>query len=142
MIPARTSHARRVASPLQLGGKAQRFLRFIHEELLPYIDAHYRTQPLRILTSASNGGLCVVYERAIEPVAEFATLLRESAAPALDVHLEVVADYPQVARASYLLGATYQRNGDQARAREMYVRTLEIDPQDASAQLTLEELDQ
>jgi predicted alpha/beta superfamily hydrolase len=42
-------------------GKADRFLAFMKTELVPYIESHYRTQPYRILTGWSLGGLFTVY---------------------------------------------------------------------------------
>lgn len=37
-----------------------RFLKFLEQELVQYIDSTYRTQPYRILIGRSLGGLCVV----------------------------------------------------------------------------------
>lgn len=42
-------------------GGADRFLRFLEEELAPYIEAHYRTQPYRVLVGHSFGGLFAVH---------------------------------------------------------------------------------
>ena len=46
--------------PLQADGKspggADRFLRFFAEELIPYIDATYRTKPYRVLAGPQAGG--------------------------------------------------------------------------------------
>ena len=43
-------------------GEADRFLRFIREELTPFIDATYRTEPAdRTLVGGSLGGLFVMY---------------------------------------------------------------------------------
>jgi predicted alpha/beta superfamily hydrolase len=38
-------------------GGAERFLDFFEKELFPYIDSHYRTQPLRLFSGHSFGGL-------------------------------------------------------------------------------------
>jgi pimeloyl-ACP methyl ester carboxylesterase len=38
-------------------GGASRFLDFLETELLPWVDAHYRTQPYRLLAGHSFGGL-------------------------------------------------------------------------------------
>jgi predicted alpha/beta superfamily hydrolase len=42
-------------------GGADRFLSFLTDELAPYIDAHYRTEPFRILIGHSLGGLFAVH---------------------------------------------------------------------------------
>jgi predicted alpha/beta superfamily hydrolase len=42
-------------------GGASRFLDFIEKELFPWVDAHYRTQPHRILAGHSFGGLFALY---------------------------------------------------------------------------------
>jgi predicted alpha/beta superfamily hydrolase len=42
-------------------GKAVRFLEFISAELFPLIESRYRTQPFRVLTGWSLGGLFTVY---------------------------------------------------------------------------------
>lgn len=49
--------------PPELGeaGGAARFLSFLGDELLPYIDRRYRTEPLRVLVGHSLGGLLGIY---------------------------------------------------------------------------------
>jgi predicted alpha/beta superfamily hydrolase len=42
---------------------AGRFLRYIADELIPYVDTHYRVQPYRILTGHSLGGLFALYAK-------------------------------------------------------------------------------
>ena len=42
-------------------GGAQRFLSFLGDELLPYLDRRYRTAPLRVITGHSLGGLLAIY---------------------------------------------------------------------------------
>ncbi len=42
-------------------GGADRFLTFLGDELLPYIDRSYRTAPLRVITGHSLGGLLSMY---------------------------------------------------------------------------------
>src|SRR6185437_14243045 len=42
-------------------GGAERFLAFLSDELLPYLDQHYRTAPLRVLVGHSLGGLFAIY---------------------------------------------------------------------------------
>ena len=41
-------------------GGGPNFLNFIEQELIPYVDAHYRTEPSRILVGHSLGGLLAV----------------------------------------------------------------------------------
>jgi len=42
---------------------AGKFLRYIADEVLPYIDTHYRVQPYRILAGHSLGGLFALYAK-------------------------------------------------------------------------------
>ena len=42
-------------------GGADRFLEFLRREVIPLVDAQYRTQPFRVLTGHSLGGLFAVY---------------------------------------------------------------------------------
>ncbi len=42
-------------------GKAEKFTEFLESELFPFIESHYRTQPYRILSGWSLGGLFTVY---------------------------------------------------------------------------------
>jgi predicted alpha/beta superfamily hydrolase len=42
-------------------GKAEKFLKFMSAELFPLIESRYRTQPYRVLTGWSLGGLFTVY---------------------------------------------------------------------------------
>jgi predicted alpha/beta superfamily hydrolase len=43
------------------GGRADRFLDFIVEELIPYIDKNYRSNKFRVLYGTSNTGFTAVY---------------------------------------------------------------------------------
>jgi predicted alpha/beta superfamily hydrolase len=52
---------------LPTSGGGERFLQFLKEELAPYIDTRYRTQPYRILIGHSLGGLMAVYAFLNEP---------------------------------------------------------------------------
>jgi tetratricopeptide (TPR) repeat protein len=51
----------RVDSELVTSGGGDNFLRFLGEELIPYIDKNYRTQPYRILEGHSLGGMFATY---------------------------------------------------------------------------------
>ena len=48
-------------------GGANEFLKFISNELIPYVDLHYRTRPYKILVGHSLGGLFAVYALASDP---------------------------------------------------------------------------
>jgi predicted alpha/beta superfamily hydrolase len=48
-------------------GGADRFLAFLGDELLPYIDRRYRTAPLRVLVGHSLGGLLGIYALSHRP---------------------------------------------------------------------------
>jgi uncharacterized protein len=58
--PGDTSQ-RTVAELRPTAGGAERFLRFLEEELAPRIESRYRTQPYRILVGHSLGGLFAVH---------------------------------------------------------------------------------
>jgi hypothetical protein len=49
------------------GGEADNFLRFLIEELIPYIESNYRAASYRILMGASNSGLFTVYTLLTKP---------------------------------------------------------------------------
>lgn len=49
------------------GGGADKFLKFITRELVPFIDKKYRTGDFRILYGESNAGLFAVYSLLAEP---------------------------------------------------------------------------
>ncbi|HYO73670.1 MAG TPA: alpha/beta hydrolase-fold protein [Archangium sp.] len=59
-MPGDTS-SRSVARSLPTAGGADRVLRFLEEELAPHIEAHYRTQPYRVLVGHSFGGLFAIH---------------------------------------------------------------------------------
>lgn len=48
-------------------GRADKFLAFVREELVPEIDRRYRTSSTRILSGNSRGGLFVVYALTADP---------------------------------------------------------------------------
>ena len=49
------------------GGGIAHFIQFMKNELIPYIETHYRTDPYRIFSGHSLGGLCVLYAFIHEP---------------------------------------------------------------------------
>ncbi len=49
------------------GGGADKFLRFLSDELIPYLDANYRTEPFRILFGHSLTGMFSIYSLLQEP---------------------------------------------------------------------------
>lgn len=53
--------------PASGGGDA--FLRFIEEELIPFVDDRYRTQPYRVLFGHSLGGMYAIYALFTKPEA-------------------------------------------------------------------------
>jgi predicted alpha/beta superfamily hydrolase len=48
-------------SAIPQSGGAPNFLKFLNEELIPYVDSNFRTHPYRILEGHSLGGLFSVY---------------------------------------------------------------------------------
>jgi tetratricopeptide (TPR) repeat protein len=52
--------------PWENGG-ADNFIRFFAEELIPYVDAHYRTHDYRVLIGHSMGGLFAIYTLTKQP---------------------------------------------------------------------------
>lgn len=48
-------------------GGGGNFLNFVKDELIPYVDKNYRTQPYRILSGHSLGGLFAIYCKEEEP---------------------------------------------------------------------------
>ena len=53
--------------PPDRNGGADKFLAFFADELLPYVDAHYRTAPMRVLIGHSLGGLFALHTLAKRP---------------------------------------------------------------------------
>ncbi len=54
-------------SPPSASGGADRFLRFLRDELVPVVDGNFRTQPFRILSGHSLGGLFALHVLASAP---------------------------------------------------------------------------
>ncbi|WP_300602337.1 alpha/beta hydrolase-fold protein [Niabella sp.] len=57
----------KIDSSLATTGGGKNFLDFIKNELIPYIDKHYRTHPYRVLSGHSLGGLFAVYCKEADP---------------------------------------------------------------------------
>ncbi len=55
------------AAQFPTAGGAQRFLRFMREELFPHVEAHYRSAGLRVLIGHSFGGLFAVEALETQP---------------------------------------------------------------------------
>lgn len=56
-----------VAVPYETSGGADRFLAFLAQDLVPWVDRSYRTEPFRILAGHSLGGLFALYAAASRP---------------------------------------------------------------------------
>ena len=48
-------------------GGADKFLEFFQEELIPFVDSHYRTHPYRIIVGHSLGGVFAIYALLTQP---------------------------------------------------------------------------
>ncbi|HMC57164.1 MAG TPA: alpha/beta hydrolase-fold protein [Gemmatimonadaceae bacterium] len=60
-------------------GGADRFLAFLADELLPYVDRTYRTAPMRVLVGHSLGGLFALYALSQRPAAFTGYIVMEPA---------------------------------------------------------------
>jgi pimeloyl-ACP methyl ester carboxylesterase len=56
-----------VPPEVEQSGGAKKFLTFVGDELLPYIDGHFRTEPMRVLVGHSLGGLLALHSIALRP---------------------------------------------------------------------------
>lgn len=52
---------------LQPSGGGDKFLRFVREEVIPFVEQRYRTAPFRILAGHSVGGLTTIHALATQP---------------------------------------------------------------------------
>jgi predicted alpha/beta superfamily hydrolase len=52
---------------LRSSGGGEKFLQFVREEVMPYIQRHYKTAPFKILAGHSVGGLSAIYTQAAHP---------------------------------------------------------------------------
>jgi predicted alpha/beta superfamily hydrolase len=59
---------------LPTAGGADRFLRFIEAELIPWVESRYRTEPYRVFAGHSFGGLFAVHALATRPGLFHATI--------------------------------------------------------------------
>lgn len=69
-IPSKTERVddgRLLTEVAPTAGGADNFLRFLHEELIPSVDARYRTQPYRVLMGHSLGALFAVHALVHKP---------------------------------------------------------------------------
>ena len=64
-----------LANPPSTTEGARQFLEYIREELIPYIDGHYRTAPYRILMGHSLAGQFALYTKVNYPVLFNANIL-------------------------------------------------------------------
>lgn len=55
------------AGPVGLGGGAPKFLQFIKNELIPFVNKKYRTHDFKVIAGASAGGVFVLYALQAEP---------------------------------------------------------------------------
>jgi predicted alpha/beta superfamily hydrolase len=60
LLPARDSESR-------TGGGGDSLLAFIRDELIPFMDSHYRTLPKRVLAGSSYGGVFVMHALLTHP---------------------------------------------------------------------------
>lgn len=65
LTPPTTSEIDKRFSPG--GGGADRFLAFLEQELIPWVDGNYRTRPYRILAGHSYGGLFALHTLTRKP---------------------------------------------------------------------------
>jgi len=85
-------------------GEADTFLKFLKEELIPYVDNKYRTESYRILMGQSNTGLFVVYALLADPAIFNAYI---AASPALGWGLEFMQKKAESAFASQTMPSRF-----------------------------------
>ncbi|HVW13738.1 MAG TPA: alpha/beta hydrolase-fold protein [Mucilaginibacter sp.] len=73
---------------------AGRFLRYIDEEVIPYVDLHYRVAPYRILMGHSLAGLFALYVKETKPDLFHAMILVSPAIGGVNDHM--IADVGKV----------------------------------------------
>ncbi len=67
-VYAEKRDGRRDSSNIRTDTGAGRFLDYLAKEVVPYVDAHYRAQPYRILAAHSLGGLFAIYAKETQPL--------------------------------------------------------------------------
>jgi tetratricopeptide (TPR) repeat protein len=69
LTPTNATMTRQDGTPIQFptSGGADKFLKFIETELIPYIENRYRTEPYRLLAGHSFGGLFAVHAMLARP---------------------------------------------------------------------------
>lgn len=72
---------------------AEKFLSFIKDELVPYMDKNYRTQPYRILEAHSLGGLFGIYANETAPNLFQASIIISPALTGNENKLKVMFDF-------------------------------------------------
>ena len=82
---------------------AGRFLRYIEEEVIPYIDSHYRVTPYRILAGHSLGGLFALYVKETKPELFPAMILISPAIGGVNDHM--------LADVKLMMGTAHPHNG-------------------------------
>jgi predicted alpha/beta superfamily hydrolase len=97
-------------------GGASRFLTFLGDELLPYLDRRYRTTPLRVITGHSLGGLLAIYALGHRPALFTGYILMEPSAWWNRGH--------EVEQAKAVLG---QRTGRHARVMLVNMESWDLD---------------
>jgi enterochelin esterase-like enzyme len=109
---------------LKDSGGSERFTQFIREEVVPYVEQHYKAGPFRILAGHSVGGLEVI--------------------DCLLAHPEMlqlnVRNFPRSASVYQDLGECYRRKGKLQEAISAYGTALELDPNNAQIAQRLKEL--
>jgi predicted alpha/beta superfamily hydrolase len=106
----------RIDSGLSATGNGGAFLRYIRDELVPYIDGHYRTQPYRILAAHSLGGLFALYAKETSPELFASEILMSPAF--YGGNKKVLLDFPEFLRAHpHLAGSCYLTIGDEPGAK-------------------------
>jgi hypothetical protein len=92
-------------------GRADRFLRFVQEELIPFVDAEYRTKPFRVMVGPQTAGVFGLYALLQAPGVFQAFILND---PCVVDGLErgLCRDLPAFARTSAVRGIYFAVSHD------------------------------
>lgn len=82
---------------------ADKFLSFIEDEIVPYIDKSYRTEPYRILEAHSLGGLFGIYAKETKPNLFQASIIISPALTGDKNKLKVMEDFASYLKKNTLL---------------------------------------